>query len=147
MNVIQELTETAELLLRRVLEVKKQELEDSIIFELKNLGYFLNIIKYKGYLIEGIFTKINFTISIPCYIIHEDILEQLRIMIEEYYNFISNNNNSLETDSIENYLNRINWKKIINSKLYAELFLETSVELLYEKLYNSLLKKGIINNN
>ena len=99
---------------------------DENVYKLKSLGYNLVKIDKDGYSISGIFRNKNFNkvFYVPYYEIHEDILEQLAAVFDD---FSGTALNPIDENSIY-------WDSVFESESYNKLFFNTSIELLYCKL-------------
>ena len=146
-----ERTELVKNLLNHLYELNKQEDIDPNVFELENLGFRLNSIENYKNVVRGTFIKNDdsYKIQIPYYKISEDILEQLKAVMEEYCQFLSEKKlvKFQESYFLDIEMEEIDWDAIYNSKIYGKLSLQTTVELLYEKLYELLSKVNKINEN
>ncbi|MEE9378500.1 MAG: hypothetical protein V3V33_10750 [Candidatus Lokiarchaeia archaeon] len=138
----QELTELVKKLLNRLYEVKKQEDIDPIVFELQKLGYRLNSINNYTYMLISTFIKndAHYELQIPYYKINEDILEQLKAIMEEYFHYVSEKMQFQKENPLDIDMEEIDWDDIYRSRIYAKLSLQMIIELLYEKLYEELSK-------
>jgi len=109
----------------------------------------LESIHINGYSVIGIFKNNNYIkeIQIPFYKINEDILDQLESLVEEYNTYLfEEQKNICENDIkrikkeelIDLNSNEINWDQVYNTKIYAQIALNTTIELLYVKLIEEL---------
>ena len=129
-------------LLNRLYELNGQTDLHPIIYDLKKKGYKLESINPYPYNVSGQFTKEGFSyeISIPYFKINEDILNQLKSMLQEYFQYLSE---SMGNDYKEKYAfnidsEKIDWNEVYGSSIYAKFSLETTIELLYERFYEYL---------
>ena len=138
-------TKTILKLLDRLNSLTEAQNFDSNIFKLQLNGFNLDCINVIDYSVIGIFKQNNFTkeIQIPSYKINEDILDQLEGFIEEYNTYLlENQNQDYENDKrrtkVKELINLnskdIDWDKIYNTKIYAQIALNTTIELLYANL-------------
>jgi len=122
---------------------------DLNVLKLQSIGFNLDYINTNGYSVIGIFRHNNSIkkISIPIYKINEDILDQLKNLIEEYNKYILEEQNLINKNDqsiriAKEFINlnsaEINWDKIYNNRTYAQILLNTAVELLYSKLNEEL---------
>jgi len=145
----QKFTKSILKLLNRLNSLNEELDIDSNIFKLQLIGFNLDCINNIGYSVIGIFKHNNFIkeIQIPFYKINEDILDQLESFIEEYNTYILENQNQVyENDKsrikVKELINlnskKIEWDKIYNTKIYAQIALNTTIELLYANLSEEL---------
>ncbi len=142
-------TESIVSLLEMLMHLIEEKDIDPNVFQLQSNGFKLESIDNHGYAINGIFKKKNCKkeIQIPFYKINEDILEQLEFLAEGYNTYlledrnmsIKHNIDKIEAnDFIDLNSNEINWEKVYNTRSYAQVALNTTVELLCTKLNEQL---------
>lgn len=143
-------------LLEYLFELKEQGGITTKIYQLNSSGYKLNHIEKNIFAIKGIFTNKNFekAIWIPYYRINEDILDQLRILIEEHNQYILEKNNLTNQnfnykitliDLLDLESDKINWEVVYKTPIYNKLFFNIAIELLYYKLFEFLNQTYIFN--
>jgi len=122
---------------------------DTDILKLQSIGYNLDSININGYFVIGIFKNKNYIkeISIPFYKINEDIFDQLESLIEGYNTYILEGTGQIYEkgqirikgkELIDFNSNKIDWDKVYNSKIYVQIALNTTIELLFWKLNKEL---------
>jgi len=142
-------TESIVSLLEMLMHLIEEKDIDPNVFQLQSNGFKLESIDNHGYAINGIFKKKYYKkeIQIPFYKINEDILEQLEFLAEGYNTYlledrnmsIKHNIDKIEAnDFIDLNSNEINWEKVYNTRSYAQVALNTTVELLCTKLNEQL---------
>ena len=136
-------------LLNRLKVITDEKDTDLNMLKLQSFGFSLKTIENNGYSIIGIFRKIGFVkeIHIPFYKINEDVLDQLEDLVEEYNLYLEEQQNKLYENKrsriktkefIDLNSEEINWDKIYNTRTYAQILLNTAVELLYSKFNEEL---------
>ena len=137
------------MVLNRMRDLSEMNDIDLNVLKLQSIGFNLDYINTNGYSVIGIFRHNNSIkeISIPIYKINEDILDQLKNLIEEYNKYILEEQNLINKNDqsiriAKEFINlnsaEINWDKIYNNRTYAQILLNTAVELLYSKLNEEL---------
>lgn len=148
-KVAQDCTTSIAKLLRRLNSLIEENDINSNILKLQSIGFNLESININGYSVIGIFKNNNYIkeIQIPFYKINEDILDQLESLVEEYNTYLfEEQKNICENDIkrikkkelIDKNSNEINWDQVYNTKIYAQIALNTTIELLYVKLIEEL---------
>ncbi|MFX1276019.1 MAG: hypothetical protein ACFFBP_15260 [Promethearchaeota archaeon] len=131
-------------LLNRLNNVMDQSDINEKMFELKNQDYILEMIYDNGNIIKGTFKR-NRKI-IPIYItrieVNEEILMQLSHYLNEYNQYISNLSANLQPKQYQKLVDinsgQVNWQEVFNTSIYAQIFLNTAIELLYLELNRHL---------
>lgn len=148
-KVAQESTNTVIKLLNRLYSLIEENDIASNILKLQSNGFNLDSILNNGYSVIGIFKHNNDIkeIHIPFYKINEDVLDQLDDLVEEYNLYLEEQQNKpyenkrsrmKAKEFIDLNSEEINWDKIYNTRTYAQILLNTAVELLYSKLNEEL---------
>ena len=148
-KVAQDCTTSIAKLLSRLNSLIEENDKNSNILKLQSIGFNLESIHINGYSVIGIFKNNNYIkeIQIPFYKINEDILDQLESLVEEYNTYLfEEQKNICENDIkrikkeelIDLNSNEINWDQVYNTKIYAQIALNTTIELLYVKLIEEL---------
>lgn len=129
-------------LLIRLKQLYDQDDINPKVFKLQSLGVILYSIELNGYSVIGTTRNNNFIkkIHIPYYKIDEDILNQIDSLLDEYKTFVSKKDSQLysKINKLDLDSEGIDWNKIYNTKVYAKIFLLTSIDLLYQELENQL---------
>jgi len=148
-KVSQDRTKSVVNLLSRLNSLVEENDINSNILKLQSIGLNLESIHLNGYSVIGIFKNNDYVkeIRIPFYIINEDILDQLGNLVEEYNLYLLEVQNNICENDIERIKKKelldirsdeINWDKVYNTKIYAQITLNTTIELLYAKLIKEL---------
>lgn len=136
-------------LLKRLKTIIDENDLDPNIYKLQLNGFNLEEIQENGHAVTGIFRHNDFIkeVRIPFYKINEDVLDQLDNLVEEYNLYLKEQQNKIyeskrmrikSKDIINLNSEEINWNKIYSSRTYAQILLNTAVELLYFKLNEGL---------
>lgn len=136
-------------LLKRLKTIIDENDLDPTMHKLQSYGFNLEEIKDNGHAVAGIFRNNDFIkeIQIPFYKINEDIIDQLEGLVEEYNLYLEEQQNKpyenkrsriKAKEFIDLNSEEINWDKIYNTRAYAQILLNTAVELLYSKLNEEL---------
>lgn len=148
-KVAQDCTTSIAKLLSRLNSLIEENDINSNILKLQSIGFNLESIHINGYSVIGIFKNNNYIkeIQIPFYKINKDILDQLESLVEEYNTYLfEEQKNICENDIkrikkkelIDINSNEINWDQVYNTKIYTQIALNTTIELLYVKLFKEL---------
>ena len=122
-------------------EIRSQNDIDPIVAKLKSIGYILYNIRTNGYGIIGVFRNKNFVkeIQIPYYLIDEDLLEQVFVMLEEYMAYRLEAFPSEIQEEIHSKLTNldiedVDWMVLYNTPEYGKVLLDVTIELLFSRL-------------